>query len=69
MSGNTGVAGGTKGADPVPQKTAPDGSTVLDESSAKVVNTEQQPQPEGDQNTGYAQGETKGVDDDGSAVG
>lgn len=29
--GNTGVAGGTRGADPVPAKqvTAPDGSTVL----------------------------------------
>lgn len=46
MSGNTGVAGGTQGADPVPQKTAPDGSTVLDASSDQVVNTEQQGEPD-----------------------
>jgi hypothetical protein len=64
MTGNTGYAGGTRGADPVPAKqdTAPDGSTVL--------GTEEQPQPElGEQNTGYPNGDEEGVADDGSAVG
>lgn len=37
--GNTGVAGGTKGADPVPPKqtTAPDQSTVLEPDSPLVT--------------------------------
>jgi hypothetical protein len=66
MSGNTGVAGGTKGADPVPTK-APDGSTVLDESSAQVVNTEKRREyphtPTGEQNRDYPNGNERGVDD------
>lgn len=40
MSGNTGTAGGTKGADPVPEKketTAPDKSTALDKDSPLVT--------------------------------
>ena len=74
MSGNTGVAGGTRGADPVPEKeTAPDGSTVLDESSSKVVNTEKRREyprtPTGEQNRDYPNGNERGVDDDGGAVG
>lgn len=48
MSGNTGVAGGTKGADPVPsqgpEKTAPDKSTALDKDSP-LVTTETPPEP------------------------
>lgn len=46
MSGNTGVAGGTKGADPVPEKekTAPDRSTALDKDSP-LVTTETPPEP------------------------
>lgn len=49
--GNTGVAGGTKGASPVPT-TAPDGSTVLDPSSDQVVDTEFKGETS-DQNKGY----------------
>jgi hypothetical protein len=65
VNGNTGVAGGTYGADPVPAKqdTAPDGSTV-------VGTPEGQPQPElGEQNTDYPNGDERGVADDGGAVG
>lgn len=43
MSGNTGYAGGTEGASPVPTA-APDGSTVLDTSSAQVVDTDLEPE-------------------------
>lgn len=53
-AGNTGVAGGTQGADPVPEKTAPDGSTALP--------PEAQPEPpDGEQNTDYPQGDAVGV--------
>lgn len=64
MSGNTGVAGGTKGADPVPEKqdTAPDGSTVLGKSDPPDP-------PGGEQNRDYRNGDEKGVADDGGAVG
>jgi hypothetical protein len=49
--GNTGVAGGTTGADPVPDRREP-------------------PDPEGgEQNRDYRNGDEKGVDDDGCAVG
>lgn len=64
MSGNTGVAGGTYGADPVPEKqdTAPDGSTVVGKSDPPAP-------PSGEQNRDYRNGDEKGVDDDGGAVG
>jgi hypothetical protein len=47
---NTGYAGGTKGADPVPEsqgpekKTAPDNSTALDPDSP-LVTSDPQPEP------------------------
>jgi hypothetical protein len=56
VSGNTGVAGGTKGADPVPSQdpekkptTAPDKSTALDPDSPLVTSDPppEQPKPVG----------------------
>jgi len=64
VSDNTGVAGGTRGADPVPEKqdTAPDGSTVLGKADPPDP-------PGGEQNRDYRNGDEKGVADDGGAVG
>lgn len=47
--GNTGVAGGTKGADPVPEKKAPDDSTALpaDEPEQKPDEQDEKPEPVG----------------------
>lgn len=68
MSGNTGVAGGTRGADPVPQKTAPDDSTVLDPDSPLV--TTDPPEPDGgEQNTDFDEPNETGVVDDSGAQG
>ena len=63
MSENTGVAGGTRGADPVPskQQTAPDGSTVLGKEYPRT--------PTGEQNRDYRNGDERGVKDDSKAVG
>jgi len=67
MTENTGVAGGTRGADPVPstQETAPDGSTVLGTEGKRDYPTT----TSGEQNADYRNGDEKGVDDDGRAVG
>lgn len=62
--GNTGFAGGTRGADPVPsqQITAPDGSTVLGKSDP--------PAPErGEQNEGYPDGDDVSKGDPEKAAG
>ena len=70
MTGNTGVGGGTEGASQVPEKptTAPDQSTVLEPGSPLV--TSDPPLPaSGEQNRDYRNGDERGVDDDGRAVG
>ena len=69
-AGNTGVAGGTKGADPVPEKKAPDGSTVLPKKKTKQKRKRKYPVTQtGEQNRDYRIPRGEGVDDDGSAVG
>ena len=73
-AGNTGVAGGTKGASPVPEKTAPDGSTALPpkKKPAKKATKKKTPYPEtstGEQNRDYRIPRGEGVDDDAKAVG